>query len=176
MDYVSLPISASSRINNQLPVLNMSLPLFLERGRARTTACLPSPALLLTSRFNLHLCLAMPIRSARGICFVAWGLPSPSPARLLPATRRETGLDDVYCRSDRGQRWFRSRGASPRAHFSPGISYLARLSYGKEISELFDELVFASIRSIRIWRERERETYSSIPQTYIFVRVFSNLI
>lgn len=83
MDYVSLPISASSRINNQLPVLNMSLPLFLERGRARTTACLPSPALLLTSRFNLHLCLAMPIRSARGICFVAWGLPSPSPARLV---------------------------------------------------------------------------------------------
>lgn len=74
----------------------------------RALPCLPSPALLLTSRFNYA---SVPIRSARGICFVV--------GSLMERVEKEGWM--TYCRSDRGQRWFGSRGASPRAIFLEDI-------------------------------------------------------
>lgn len=141
----------------------------------RALPCLPSPALLLTSRFNL--CLR-PDSFGPWDLLCCWAWP-PSPPRVPHGTRRERGLDDVLPLRSRATLIWESRRESS-SHFSRG--YLTQRTwfglvglYGKEISSVRGcSMSWCSPRSaLRVWRQ----TYSSIPQRYIymylFVRVFS---
>lgn len=103
----------------------------------RALPCLPSPALLLTSRFNL--CL-------RPDSFGPWDLLC---CWVPHGTRRERGLDDVLPLRSRATLIWESRPFFSRISYLADLVRVGRPVWKADIvcSGLFDELVFASIRA-----------------------------
>lgn len=127
MDYVSLPISVSSRINNPLPVLNMSWT-----ASSRTTAAcalLGSPSRETITRRAFYV----------GLRFDSFGPQDLLSGVSEPVPPRATGSADGRCTYDWGQRWFWVAKSEPLSPFFMGMSYLWRREpvwrYGKELSD-----------------------------------------
>lgn len=143
MDYVSLPISASSRINNLLPVLNMSLDRGAGNRRARTS--------VFTVTGSLNEPIEPPMTPSRFVRLAGFALLDSA-----RSTRNALVVSVGWCTQIAGNADF-GLCANLRTSFSHRISYLRwfrrmEKSYRVEVSSFGCRYAVAASVSDRVGR------------------------